>query len=233
MPPHPFDLLYGQHLGVLATHSCKEPGFPYGSVLPFCLDQTGQALILISDLAQHTRNLHANARASLTLHPAVAADQIQASARLVLLVEAEFLPAEAGEALAPRYYRYLPSSPDYRLLTDFKFVRLHLHKAHYIAGFGQIQWLEPPALLQPWPFSPEQENALCEDLNTREPILLAAVWHRITGAPPSEAVALTGIDPLGGDLRMGQDLLRFRFERPLQDLESAWHQLHQTQVRAG
>ncbi|MEZ0369406.1 MAG: HugZ family protein [Candidatus Sericytochromatia bacterium] len=223
-------LLHGLHQGVLSTHSIKEPGYPFGSALPFCLDLGGQPLLLVSELAQHTRNLHAEPKSSLTLYRAVEADQIQAGPRLVLLTEAEFLAPGESELLAPRYYRYLPSSPDYRLMTDFIFVRLKPVKVHFIAGFGQIRWLAAKDFLTPSPFTLEQENALCEDLNTREAGLLSTVWEKISRQKPGEPVALAGIDALGGDLRAGARLLRFSFDGPVNVLQDAWHLLHQGQV---
>lgn len=226
----PRSLLSRLHHGVLSTHSAKEAGYPYGSVLPFCLDASGAPLFLISELAQHTRNLQAEPKASLTLFEGSDSDAVQAGARLVLLGEVEFLGAGEAAKLAPRYYRYLPSAPDYRLLTDFRFARLKLHKAHFIAGFGQIRWLEPEALRIVSPLGPDQENAMIEDLNTREEALLETLWHRLTSEPAEEPVALVGIDGLGGDLRQGARLLRFRFMGPVLDAGSAWHRLHEGEV---
>lgn len=224
-------LLYTCRHGVLSTQSLKLPGYPFGSVLPYCLDATGQPLALISGLAQHTRNLAADAKCCLTLIPAGPAEELLARPRLSLLADAEFLAATQAEQAAARYYRYLPASPDYRLLQDFRFVRLGLRQAQLIAGFGAIHWLEPASLLHPWPFEPEQENAFCEDLNTREAAMLAVLWQKLSGVEPAETVALAGLDALGGDLRCGGQLLRFDFGAPIADLEAAWHGLHQGDVR--
>lgn len=226
------NLLLRQHHGVLSTLSVKEPGFPYGSVLPFCLDHQGQPLLLVSGLAQHTRNLAENPKCSLTVFTQAASDQIQAGARLVLLAEAQTLSAVETEALAPRFYRYLPASPDYHLLADFRLIRLKLHKAHFIAGFGQIHWLEAESLQALSPFDPVQENAFCEDLNMREAELLSTLWHKVSESEALEPVALAGIDGLGGDLRQGPELLRFQFARSPQDLGDAWHLLHQGELAA-
>lgn len=225
-------LLHTCRQGVLSTQSLKLPGYPFGSALPYCLDATGQPLALISGLAQHTRNLAADAKCCLTLVSEGPAEELLARPRLSLLAEAEFLAAGQAEQAAARYYRYLPSGPDYRLLQDFRFVRLRLRQAQFIAGFGGIHWLEPEALLRPWPFDPEQENAFCEDLNTREAVMLAVLWQKLSGTEPADTVALAGIDALGGDLRCGGQLLRFEFETPMADLEAAWHILHQGEVRA-
>lgn len=51
------ELLLKEYRGVLSTHSKSMPGFPFGSVVPYCLDADGNPLILISRIAQHTHNL--------------------------------------------------------------------------------------------------------------------------------------------------------------------------------
>lgn len=74
------ELLLKEYRGVLSTHSKSMPGFPFGSVVPYCLDEQGRPLILISRIAQHTHNLQrtrnvrcwsANAR-PMTFKPLVA-----------------------------------------------------------------------------------------------------------------------------------------------------------------
>jgi putative heme iron utilization protein len=60
-------LLLAAKAGILSTLSLDVPGFPFGSVVPYCLDRGGVPLILIADIAQHTRNLLADPRVSLTV----------------------------------------------------------------------------------------------------------------------------------------------------------------------
>ena len=58
-------LLRHSYQGVLSTHSVQLQGYPFGSVVPFCLDKQGRVVVLISDLAQHTKNLKQDSRCSL------------------------------------------------------------------------------------------------------------------------------------------------------------------------
>ncbi len=51
--------------GVLSTHSIDLPGYPFGSITPYCFNRHGQAVILISTIAQHTKNIKANNKVSL------------------------------------------------------------------------------------------------------------------------------------------------------------------------
>src|SRR6202790_5743210 len=58
-------LTYSGRIGSLSTISRKQPGFPFGSVMPYALDERGRPIFLISTMAMHTQNLQADARASL------------------------------------------------------------------------------------------------------------------------------------------------------------------------
>src|SRR6058998_2021526 len=58
--------------GALSTVSRKHPGWPFGSVMPYALDDSGRPLFLISSMAMHTQNLQQDARASLLVHPSEA-----------------------------------------------------------------------------------------------------------------------------------------------------------------
>ncbi len=121
---HARELLLKEYRGVLSTHSKAMPGFPFGSVVPYCLDAQGCPLILISRIAQHTHNLQQDAKCSLLVGERGAAD-VQAAGRLTLLAEARKLTDESAiEAAAARYYRYFPQSRDYHRAHDFDFWRL-------------------------------------------------------------------------------------------------------------
>ena len=52
-------------IGTLSTQSRKQPGFPFGSVMPYGPDEQGRPVFLISSMAMHTQNLTADARADV------------------------------------------------------------------------------------------------------------------------------------------------------------------------
>jgi putative heme iron utilization protein len=66
-PTAALQLLHGQHYATLATHAGQLPGYPYATVLPYVLDEQHRPLLLISALAEHTRNLLADGRCSLSV----------------------------------------------------------------------------------------------------------------------------------------------------------------------
>src|ERR1700756_3793922 len=60
-------LMHAGRIGSLSTLSRKQPGFPFGSLMPYALDGQGRPLFLISTMAMHTQNLQADPRASLLI----------------------------------------------------------------------------------------------------------------------------------------------------------------------
>src|SRR5664280_3537696 len=73
-------LMYSGRIGSLSTLSRKQPGFPFGSVMPYGLDDHGRPIFLISTMAMHTQNLQADSRASLLVtQPDASGDPLGAS----------------------------------------------------------------------------------------------------------------------------------------------------------
>jgi heme iron utilization protein len=60
-------LVYLGRIASLSTLSRKQPGFPFGSVMPYGLDDHGRPIFLVSTMAMHTQNLQADPRASLLI----------------------------------------------------------------------------------------------------------------------------------------------------------------------
>tara|TARA_Y100000034_G_scaffold78539_1_gene94393 strand:- start:3108 stop:3557 length:450 start_codon:yes stop_codon:yes gene_type:complete len=63
-----FKLLKSLNVGMVSTLGMCENDKclkPYGSVMPYCLDEKGRVVVYISDLAVHTDNINANPFASV------------------------------------------------------------------------------------------------------------------------------------------------------------------------
>jgi heme iron utilization protein len=148
-------VLAGERDGVLATLSARHPGWPFASLAPYALDARGEPILLLSDLAEHTRNLRADARASLFVQdraqpdPAPDPGQAQAGARLTLLGRVEPVAADALAAARDAYLARHPQAAAYLALADFHLYRLRVHAARFIAGFGDMGWIEGDALRTP------------------------------------------------------------------------------------
>lgn len=196
-------LLLKEYRGVLSTHSLAMPGFPFGSVVPYCLNEDGWPLILISRIAQHTRNLKADPRCSLLVSERDAAD-VQLNGRLTLMAEALQLDgSQSVEHAAERYYRYFPESRDYHRVHDFDFWVLQPVRWRFIGGFGAIHWLEQAARANPFAGAEGSEGGMLEHMNDDH---AAAIAHYVeqAGLPAIAEARMVGIDAEGFHLRIGQ-----------------------------
>lgn len=128
--------------GALGTQSASVEGYPFTSSLPYALDGACRPVFLISGLAEHTRNLLADPRASLLVLEGEGGRLDQA--RVTLL--GRVLPVMPEEEVQARYLRYRPEAAGYLALGDFRFFRMEPEKARFIGGFGRMGWVDacPP-----------------------------------------------------------------------------------------
>jgi len=197
------ELLLKEYRGVLSTHSKSMPGFPFGSVVPYCLDAQGRPLILISRIAQHTHNLQRDGKCSLLVGERGSED-VQAAGRLTLLAEArQLVEPSAVEVAAERYYRYFPDSRDYHSAHDFDFWVLQPVRWRFIGGFGAIHWLQDVELANP--HAGDAERGMLEHMNADHAKAIAH-YVDLAGLPKTAPAELAGIDTEGMHLRIGQAL---------------------------
>jgi putative heme iron utilization protein len=204
------ELLLKEYRGVLSTHSKSMPGFPFGSVVPYCLDAQGYPLILISRIAQHTHNLKLDPKCSLLVSEREAED-VQAVGRLTVLAQARQLDEpQAIEAAAERYYRYFPDSQNYHNAHDFDFWVLEPVRHRYIGGFGAIHWLDHVTLANP--FAGKAEASMVEHMNSDHAKAIAH-YVQLAGLPAGSPAQMAGVDSEGMHLRIGQALYWLAFEK--------------------
>ncbi len=212
--------------GILSTHSARAEGYPFGSVAPFVLDHDCQPIILISNIAEHTKNITANPKVSLLVF--AGAEDLQANARLTLLGEAVKIFKDADADLRTRYLRYLPQAASYFDMHDFSFYRIHIHQARYIGGFGKMSWLNDTDLFSSITTAEsmlaQQETAIIEHMNADHADNLLSYCKHFHHVEATHATML-GIDCDGFDVnaRAGDisTILRFDFEQQIYDAQSA------------
>lgn len=202
---------------VLSTHSARLAGYPFGSVAPFVLDHQGHPVILISTLAEHTKNIAADPRVSLLAFEPAA--DLQAAARLTLVGDAE--AADKNDLLLrARYLRYLPQAAQYFDTHDFLFHRIRISQARFIGGFGKIAWIPAADLAPPANQLAEQEAAILAHMNADHADSLRDYCRHLHHVDPAEAVMI-GIDSYGFDVTADGDVLRFYFAAPITDAQGA------------
>lgn len=205
--------------GVLSTLSTDLPGYPFGSVMPFCLDRAGQPVILIANIAQHTRNVRHDPRVSLIVFDR-AQEDLQTHGRLTFMCDAEHLSAEHAQDPANRYFRFFPETRDFRQTHDFEFWTLVPRRIRYIGGFGDIHWLQPSDLIEPNPFDEPTERHIVEHMNTDHSDALRRYLGR-ADQPSMDTPAMVGIDARGIHVRAGARIDRCVFQAPVRSAEEA------------
>jgi heme iron utilization protein len=134
-------LLGSERNGVLATLSASRDGWPFASVAAYALTDAGDPLLLLSDLAEHTRNLRADPRASLLVQDQTSLADPQAGARVTLLGTVESVAPEARAITQAAFVVRHPQAADYLTMADFNLYVLRVREARFIGGFGDMGWL--------------------------------------------------------------------------------------------
>ncbi len=186
-------------IGSLSTHSRKFAGFPFGSMMPFAVDDEGRPIFFISTMAMHTQNLHQDARASLLITQPGAVDDPLGAARLTLIGEAKTAPAGEVRELYLSRYENARYWQDY---TDFAYYRSGSGGVYFIGGFGVMGWIpaEEYAAAAPDPLAPVAQEIIGH-MNADHADALRRIAGHDTGETPDEA-SLTAVDRLGFHLRM-------------------------------
>ncbi len=134
-------LVYMARIGSLSTLSRKQPGFPFGSVMPYGLDDQGRPIFLISTMAMHTHNLQADPRASLLVTQDDAGGDPLGASRVTLVGNVLPIPqSEVAEARKLYLARYA-NSKYWVDFEDFSFYRLDVVDVYYVGGFGVMGWV--------------------------------------------------------------------------------------------
>lgn len=195
-------LSYLGRIGSLSTLSRKQPGFPFGSVMPYGLDARGRPVLLISTMAMHTQNLQADPRASLLVtQPDASGDPLGAS-RVTLV--GNVLPIAKPEVAGARelYLARYENSKYWVDFEDFSFYRMDVVDVYYVGGFGVMGWvsMEEYAAAQADPLA-DLAAGILQHMNADHKdalILLARVFAGIE----AEEASMTAVDRLGFHVRL-------------------------------
>jgi putative heme iron utilization protein len=210
-------LFVQESFGVLSTISLDVPGYPFGSITPYSTDRQGRPIIYISHIAQHTQNILADSRVSLTVFDTSAdSDDVQARGRVTCIGDARALDADDSDVsdVGERYFRYFPSARQYEHTHSFQFFRLDLVRVRFIGGFGKIFWVEPGEFLAGNPFSASQESRIIQHMNDDHRDALM----QYTGGKPA---VMAGIDAEGFDVLQSGNKARFDFDAPISTMDEA------------
>jgi heme iron utilization protein len=212
-------LACGLRTATLATIARDPEGYPYGSFVTFAVDE-GNPVFLISALAEHTRNLMADARASLLVAENVQADPL-ANARVTLLGRCGTVESEPERESARRAFLAAhPNAAYYAGYGDFSWWKLTVESVRYIGGYGRMSWVSREDWLASRP-DPMAEHApgILEHMNADHAAALLDYCRRFTRATDATAARMTSVDRYGFEMSVttgkGPRPVRLAFSRPI------------------
>lgn len=190
----------GTNTGTLATLSGD--GTPWASFVTYGL-LDGQPVLCVSRMAEHGRNLAADARASLAIvQPELPADPL-AAARVTLA--GRVVRPEGEEAIAAReaHLAAVPAAKVYIDFSDFTLWVLRVERVRWVGGYGRMDSAsaEDYAAAVADPIIPAAGRAITH-LNDDHADALLDMARARGGYPDATAAVCERADRFGLDLRV-------------------------------
>ena len=200
-------LLRATRAGALATNDPS--GFPLATLVNVATDVDGAPLLLVSGLSLHTRNLQADGRAALLLSDIGKGDPL-AHPRLTLVGTCRVTD---DPRVRRRFLARHPKSQLYVELPDFTFWRMEVTGVHLNGGFARAAKLGPADVLSDISDAGElvaAEEGAVAHMNEDHADAIGLYATKLLGAREG-AWSLSGLDPDGADLILGDTTLRLPF----------------------
>lgn len=133
-------------VGTLATLS--EDGSPWASLVACATIRGGTPVLVVSDLAEHGRNLHRDARASLVVaaaleHGARAGGDPLAGPRVTVSGRVERPAGDEAAAARAAYLAAVPDAAAYVDFADFTLWVLRVQRVRWVGGFARMRTVDP------------------------------------------------------------------------------------------
>ena len=212
-------LVRGCDNAVLSTGQTAD-GWPYGSLVMTACDYEGRPIMLLSDLAEHSKNLKQDSRVSLVFDATDGLEDRLTGARVTVMGRATVTNTPIDRM---RYLARHSSAAVYADFNDFNFYTLEVIRVHQVAGFGAIDWIPGAAFLyQSGPFGEFAviEKQIVENFKRRN-LDVKSLCLGTTLAGFDDDWEITGVDPEGCDLRARGRVARFKFDKPVCDVGGA------------
>jgi heme iron utilization protein len=187
--------------GSLATVAKKPEGYPFGSVVSFAIDDAGRPLLALSDLAEHSKNLAVDPKASLLVTETDDGPDPLASGRVTLIGPARQVPDTERDEVRERYLAVHPHAY-YVDFDDFALYRLEVEAIRYVGGFGIMSWIDLGryATAEPDPVRPGARAAI-DHMNTDHADAVRLYAEVLAELGPVFEASIVNLDRYGFDVQ--------------------------------
>ena len=185
--------------GALCTLAVDPPGYPFGSVATYGLDDLGNPLFFVSLMAEHTQNAMRDPRASLLVaEPVPAGADPLARGRVTLL---GLLSPVDREVAQDRYLAANPAAAYYIDFGDFVFYRLDVGSIRYVGGYGRMGWVDAGeyATAEPDPIAPLAAGIIGH-MNADHGEAQVLYCRHLAGRPDTTRATMSAVDRYGFEM---------------------------------
>jgi putative heme iron utilization protein len=183
--------------GTLCTIALEPAGYPYGSFVTVAFDG-GDPVFLVSALAEHTRNLEQDPRASLLVNETGADDPL-ANGRVTLL--GLCTRVEDNGVARAAFLATHPNAAYYADFRDFGFWKLRVDAVRYIGGYGRMSWVSEAEwhAAEPDPLASSAAGIIAH-MNDDHADALVLYCRAFSKATDITAATMTGVDRYGFEM---------------------------------
>ncbi len=221
-------LLASHGTGTLSTVALDPAGYPYGTFVTYAMDGA-RPIFLVSRIAEHTKNLAADGRASLLVHESGKADPL-ANARVTLVGRVSRLERAASSTARAAFLAAHPYAESFVDFDDFDFHALDVDALRYIGGYGRMSWVSADEYRDatPDPIAAVARGIL-EHMNDDHADALVLYCRAFSRAKDAERAEMTAIDRYGFEMTaygpFGRGPVRLAFDAPIENAKHARERL--------
>jgi putative heme iron utilization protein len=203
--------------GTLCTLALEPEGYPYGSFVTVAFDE-GNPIFLISGLAEHTKNLERDPRASLLVAEGGSEDPL-ANGRVTMLGPCTRVEGDGGSARAA-FLTAHPNAAYYADFRDFAFWKLVVNSIRYIGGYGRMSWIGKAdwQAAEPDPLGSSAAGTMAH-MNADHADAMVLYCRAFSKATDVTSAKMTGVDRYGFDVSAktpeGSRPVRVAFAKPV------------------
>ena len=212
----------------LCTMSIEPVGYPYGSFVTYAI-YNGNPIFLISGLAEHTKNLDKDSKASLLVAEAGEGNPL-ALGRVTLMGDCKRLPEDHRDNVREIFLSKNPDAKFYIDFKDFFFYMLEVSEVRYIGGFGRMSWVTDKQWFQaePDPMVP-YANDIIEHMNDDHADSMVLYCKAMSKATDTSSAVMTQIDRYGFEMSAntseGPRPIRLAFNNEVSNADEARKEL--------
>jgi len=211
-------------VATLCTISEKSEGHPYGSFVTYAMHENSP-IFLLSQLAEHTKNLNSNSKASLLIAETGSGNPLALS-RVTLVGECLEVSKEERDSVKNSFLEAHESASVYADWEDFAFFRLDVQSVRYIGGFGRMSWVNQSkwSSAEPDPLF-DNSNDIVTHMNEDHADALLLYCKTMSKATDASDAIMTHIDRYGFEMMATVDSekkpIRLAFESDVTDSDEA------------